>query len=265
MLNLTFSDSAAGSLRFLHRRLPGEQNPADILPLWMVLDVGDLSNSETRQAVYHDLYSYIPEVPEEMAHMNRQALERLDRASAAGEAVRLWLCPSDPSELCALLFLCDRYADTAPKLSVIRIPDRVMNEDAQTVTTYRSSGELPPEAMITMLSYEQPLSDTERRAYALEWRQLVKENAPLRAVVNGRLMSVPDEFYDHTLRANLPEGTFTAAWPIGKTLSMVPGVGDRWLYMRLMTMVRAGELVEVAPSTDDHPYSGTFRKSSPNS
>lgn len=260
MLDLTFSDSAAGSLYMMRNRLSTDGSPAEVLPLWMALDTGDLSGPEARRAVYQDLYGYIAEVPEEMERMNRTALARLDRAEAADEPVRLWLCPGDPAEMCNLLFLCDRYADAAPKLSVVRIPDRVVDEQAGTVTTYRSTGEIPPEALISMVRYEQPLGDAERRAYTLEWRKLVQENAPLRVIVNGRLMSVPEDFYDHALRANLPGGTFTAAWPIGRTLSQMSGVGDRWLYVRLMAMVRAGELIEVAGPTDDYPYSGTFRK-----
>lgn len=260
MLNLTFSDSAAGSLHVMRSRLSADGSPAEVMPLWMALDVGDLSRPDGRQAAYRDLYSYLPEVPDEMERMNYTALERLDRAKATGEPVRLWLCPSDPAEMCSLLFVCDRFADVAPKLSVVRVPERIADEKAGTVTTYHSTGEIPPETLIKMLACEQPIGDAERQAYALEWRQLVHENAPLRAIVNGRLMSVAEDFYDFALRANLPEGTFTAAWPIGRTLSQMPGVGDAWLYRRLIVMVRAGELIEVAPSSDDHPYSGTFRK-----
>lgn len=260
MLDLTFSDSAAGSLHVMRNRLSADGSPAEVMPLWMVLDVGDLANPEARPAVYRTLYGYIPEVPDGMERMNRTALERLDRASANKEPVRVWLSPCDPAELCSLLFLCDRFTNAAPQFSVVRVPDRLVGEQSGTVTTYRSTGEIPPEALAGMIRYEQPLADAERRAYALQWRQLAHENAPLRAIVNGRLMGVPEDFYDFALRANLPEGTFTAAWPIGRTLSLMPGVGDRWLYLRLMAMVRCGELIEVAGPTDDHPYSGTFRK-----
>lgn len=32
--------------------------------------------------------------------------------------------------------------------------------------------------------------------YALEWTDLVNENSPLRAVINGKLIGVPEDFYD---------------------------------------------------------------------
>ena len=62
------------------------------------------------------------------------------------------------------------------------------------------------------------------------------------------------------LRANMPDGEFPLVRLIGKALNQMPGVGDRWLYLRVRAMVAAGELVEVAPPTGENPYSGVMKK-----
>jgi hypothetical protein len=73
-------------------------------------------------------------------------------------------------------------------------------------------------------------------------------------------MSVPEDFYDFALRANVLEGEFKCAMLLGKTLIQVPGVGDRWLYLRILKMIEDGELIEISPPTDDWPYSAVLKR-----
>jgi hypothetical protein len=143
-------------------------------------------------------------------------------------------------------------------LFVIRVPAQIEQEDC--VVSYRSTGEIPAEQFGSFVKKEEQVSLPQRRMYASLWGELVRENAPLRAVVNGQLMGVPEAFYDFVLRNNLPGGDFKVASLIGKALSRMPGVSDRWLYLRTQAMVQVGELLEVAPPTDNHPYSGIMKK-----
>lgn len=39
-------------------------------------------------------------------------------------------------------------------------------------------------------------------------------------------------------------------------LNQIPGVGDRWLFLRIQAMMKSGELIEVSAAISDHPYSG---------
>ncbi len=49
----------------------------------------------------------------------------------------------------------------------------------------------------------------------------MRENASLRAVINGSLIGVPNDFYDFALRSNIPDGEFKVAQLIGKTMSQI--------------------------------------------
>ena len=75
------------------------------------------------------------------------------------------------------------------------------------------------------------------------WRQLQEENTLLRAVINGRLHSVPEDFYDGMLLSRLPEAgqTIRLAELLGRTLGECqPGIGDWWLACRAEALAAEG-------------------------
>ena len=188
---------------------------------------------------------------------NQHALTRLQEAKVSLEPVRMWICVNDPAELCGFCFVCSLLVDDRIPLSVVRIPAHIEKENC--IISYRNTGEVNPQELGAFIKYEEPISELQRRVNADIWSGLVRENAPLRAVVNGNLMSVPKEFYDFALRANMKDGEFMVAQLIGKTFCQMPGVSDRWLYLRIQAMLQSGELTTVSAATGDHPYSGVVK------
>lgn len=273
MIDLTFSDSTAASLKtakaVLRQSWPYimnpllEGSPEDVLSFPMDLDIGDLSDIDAgmngRQALYDELFNHFPGVAAEIMKINRRAIARLKEALPTPAHIRIWTGASDPSELCGLYYICHLFADSPADLSVVRIPAEF--EKPPKIVLYRSTGEVAVDDFEVLATYNTPLSPLQRDLYAQLWRELAVENAPLRAVVNGRVVGVPEDFYDFALRSCLPEGEFRVATLLGNALSRIPGVGDSWLYSRLKLMIDAGELTEVAPPGGDYPYSGILRKS----
>ena len=85
-------------------------------------------------------------------------------------------------------------------------------------------------------------------ACAGRWKELQRENAPLRVCLNGGLQSMPENFYDSFLLRELerlPE-EFLEASLVGNVLGRYQlGVGDGWLALRIEAFCREG-LLEVA-------------------
>lgn len=80
---------------------------------------------------------------------------------------------------------------------------------------------------------------------AHRWEVLRQENAPLRAVVNGRVRSVGEDFYDEMIRRHLPEGQTKIANIIGEVLGREkPGIGDVWLAERIRQCLSTGEAAD---------------------
>ncbi len=244
--------------------LPGAA--AEVAPLVLGLDMGDLSDLgslETRRGLLRSLLADWPDWEEDVEQTLTQARETLTRLRAAagtGEAVRVWMADWCPGDVCGLFYVCDVLRNAEVPLSVIRAPREILRSDG-TLVTYRGIGDFAPKEVGALAAAEAPLSSVQRRAYANRWRELVGENAPLRAVVNGRLMSVPEDHYDFVLRAALPETEpIKMGRLLGDALSTLTGVGDGWLYLRLRAMLAAGELRKASPGSGEHPYSALVQK-----
>ena len=84
---------------------------------------------------------------------------------------------------------------------------------------------------------------------------------PLIASLDGRLLGVPEDFYDHLLYKRMPEGPFLMARLIGEALGYYNvGVGDGWYALRIRAMIDRGELKVVEPGDGRQPYKMTLCK-----
>ena len=79
--------------------------------------------------------------------------------------------------------------------------------------------------------------------YASEWSELVSDNSPLRAVVNGRLAGVPEDFYDFLIWKRLTRRPVKQARLIGDILGYYQlSVGDWWYAKRIEHFIRQGRI-----------------------
>ncbi len=100
-------------------------------------------------------------------------------------------------------------------------------------------------------------------AAASKWRQR-EENAVLRAVINGRLFSVPEDFYDYFIRSEIENQNdeFQEGQLIGRILGKYQAWYQRWLagdaYRK---MIENGKLQIITNAPSDCPaYHRVIRK-----
>ena len=77
-------------------------------------------------------------------------------------------------------------------------------------------------------------------------------------MVNGRLTSVPTDFYDSILRQEIRglEAEFDAAFLIGRTICRLPALGDAIIALRVQEMIDRGELAVIG--TDAAPDGAVY-------
>ena len=216
---------------------------ADVLGLSLGLEMGDIREplGEARRELLRRWYDGNDEAADQDWQETLESADRL-RACGTGDAVRIWV-DHTPSSACGLLHAASLLKDTKAAVHVVFLPLWRETGDGKTLVSYLGWGEVEPELFGHFLSREEPLPPLILRAMASRWRELQQENAPLRAVVNGQIRSVEEDFYDGLIRKHIPAGQTKIANIIGNVLGQEwPGIGDVWLAERIRWMLSTGEL-----------------------
>ena len=260
MLEVTFHDGAKAGL-ILAQRLQGDE--CGVIGLSLYLDSGDISGDlfgARREAELRRLFCCPEgaEAAQTLMAANRADRGRLLDAAAQGEPVRIWYSDA-PGEACGLLHAAALLEGLPCPVWAVKLPGVVPTDEGW--KEYGGWCDVSPEEFAAFVGEQRLLSAAERRALAGHWRRLTQENAPLRAVVNGRVRSVSEAFYDDLIDRHMPQGAFVEARLIGDVLGREqPGISDGWLALRIEARIRAGGLRVVRPAADGHPYTRVLER-----
>lgn len=232
---------------------------SDVICIPFMLDIGDISipiNSEYRKNLILDIYTRNGmndinnlQCFDEVWERYLKEIERLKNYASKGEALRLWYSNA-PYSACGFYYVFNILSDYNCKVSVIKLPQYLQLTDTS-LQFYVSWGEIDASYFYKFLSFEKKLSFCERRSLALIWSELKEEKSTLRAVVNGKVIGVPEDFYDYIIRKEFPEGEFIMAHLIGSILGKHPlGISDWWYAKRINKMIEEGELEVVQKQKD---------------
>lgn len=246
-------------------------NPGDVFGFGLGLDMGPLADAPfgpLRAAFLQQLLAFGAEVGEPAPSLPlpkaQTALKRLLARARAGEGMRLWVGsgPADGCGFCWLMHELQPLEGCLGALQVVRLPP--WRQQGETAVHYLDWGELSPGEWGHFLPLAEALPGPIRQAAARRWRELQAENAPLRALVNGRLLSVGADFYDPFLERELAAAPaeFHEAQLIGQVLGRYPlGIGDCLLASRIEAMIAAGRLQPLGEPAPGNPrYRRRLRK-----
>ncbi len=96
--------------------------------------------------------------------------------------------------VCGFYHVCSILSEYDNPVRVVKIPEYIVRGNE--IISYRNWGEVAAEEFAGFLPYERELSREEVRMYRSLWMELQEENTPLRAIINGKIMSVGENFYD---------------------------------------------------------------------
>ena len=278
MIEVMFGESETGSMKCAKSRkavISGEDGPtaifgnAALLPpreAWIpipghagevvclayMLDVGDIReefDSAYRQELILSMYlqsgwnsskRFRQELTEGIRR-NIREYRRLMEFMENGEPVRIWYSQT-PYSLCGLYWQCSRMDGQEHEVYAVEMPPYTECSDG-VIITHHSWGNVEAEKFSTFLKYQRRLSANERRMLGSKWMELTEDNSPLRAVVNGELVGVPEDFYDFLILREITEAPVKEARLIGDILGKYPlQVGDWWYAFRIEQMIRAGKI-----------------------
>ena len=246
-----------------------EGSSTEVVCLGFLLDIGDIQKEITgsyRKNLILSLYNqnqwdgednYESELQEMFEHYTSD-LSRLQEYLEDCEAVRIWYSDA-PYSRCGFYQICQLLLKYQVEVHVVKLPEHVVREDC--IVSYANWGEVAAEEFAGFLSYEKILTEDEFRMYAQNWTDLVSENAPLRAVISGQLISVPEDFYDFLIWKHLSDKPRKEARVIGDILgTSMLGVGDWWYAQRIEYYIDRGDILIVEDSANT--YARVIKRSS---
>ena len=228
--------------------IPLGGKPADVYDLALDLSMGDITGEPSGQR-HRD--------------MTNRAMERL----AAGDSVRIWYS-HNADEYCGLLWFCWKMREAGvpmDKVQAVKLPEWYYAEDSGTMLKWKDWGEVHTQYAGHLAKSARHLPEIFIRGCADAWEKLRQENAPLRAVVSGRVISVPEDFYDHLLykavdKLHAEKGEFTAGRLVAAVYHYQLGIPDSWQICRIKKMIEDGKLEVVKEDPEGFFYAHKLRK-----
>lgn len=252
-----------------HHRLQWEKaiplggRAGDVYNLSMGLSFGDIREPlsvERRLEATKVMYSFWTSDIEQRSREKFEAipakLAELKARIAAGEDARIWYS-NTPDELCGFYWLMDELRllpEGHGTIYALKQPE--LEEKDDSIVAYTGWGEVEPGHFGAFVHLAVPVSDQLRRCYGNQWKSLQEENSLIRASINGRLRSAPEDLYDCYIRREIdaqPE-EFKEAIVIGNVLGKYQlGISDGYIHYRIEKFVQAGELIPKTKPNQDEP------------
>lgn len=268
MVEILFGYSEAESLKVAKPRRESEK----VVCLGYLLDVGDIRqepDSAYRQELICSLCEPDLWKPGEATAgsdpalvQKREALQkklsayqaaessRLMKYINAGEPLRIWYSDSAYAR-CGLYRLCTRLIHYDNTVLAVKLPEYCVKGDV--IVRHGSWRNVSAEQFREFLPFERELTRNEIRMFAAEWNELVEENSPLRAMVNGQLTGVPEDFYDFLIWKRLDTEPVKEGRLIGDLIGLYRmDIGDYWYAARIEHYISEGK-IRVAQDADQ-PY-----------
>lgn len=255
------------------KAVPLGGNTRDIYGFHLVLSIGDISETqpgikrrETLEHLYGASFGDIGvQAAQELIKNIHENLEAVRERIAVGESLRIWYS-NQPDELCGLYWLLwqlEQWQMSNVEVSVIKLPEWEVNEDDEVVRK-KGWGEVAPGEWHQYIALQQVAPLAFKRSCASHWQELQRENAPLRAMLNGELVSMQENLYDDFILQEIAseDAEFHEARIIGGVLGNYQlGISDAWIALRIEEMIRAGKFEIVSGPGEDMPtYHRLLRK-----
>lgn len=248
--------------------VPLEGRREDVVSLSLLLSIGPIDEDgigPARRAVLEDLCPDRAENLERVLEKSRRGLSTLLERAGQGEPIRVW-SSRGPDDACGLCWLMEQLRPVgfeALDVTLVRLPEFQARPDG-TVVQYAGWGAVEPHQFGRMALSGEKIPVNAIRMMADHWGALRRENAPLRAVLNGRLVSAPETLYDFWILREIAaqEPEFREAVLIGNVIGKYRlGIGDDWIARRVEQFIRDGLLEPVTEAKPGAPhYRRTLRR-----
>ncbi len=238
-----------------------EGTAEEVVCLNFMLDIGDIkkpvSSSYRKELIYslfsQNQYGKSAELEEELKQIGDvyvNELQRLIQFLEDGEEIRIWYSDA-PYSRCGFYSLCQMLLKYETEIHVVKLPEYTVRK--KSIISYSNWGNVSAEEFAGFLPFEKTLTREEVRMYAMLWSELSEDNSPLRTVINGKVIGVPEDFYDFLLWKKITRKPIKEARLIGDILGCYSvGIGDWWYAKRIDYHIQQGNIMVAEDSENKY-------------
>lgn len=238
-----------------------EGTSEDVVCLGFMLDIGNIKepiDSPYRKNLIYSMYAqnqYVknPEIDQELkltGEVYLNELLRLKEYLENGETIRVWYSDT-PYSICGFYSLCQILQKYKNEIHIVKLPEYMVRKTS--IISYRNWGEVSAEEFAEFLTYESLLTKEEVRMYAQLWTELTEDNSPLRAMINGKVTGVSEDFYDFLIWKRLTRKPIKEARLIGDILGCFQiGMGDWWFARRIEHFIQQDKIKVINDSENKY-------------
>lgn len=202
---------------------------------------------------------YERHIPVWVAEVNTMPTGEIKRINDQTKARRKTAAAGVITDSRVLNFLLHFAPQALLRRYAARIERRRQEEQiAGGIACFSTVNEVSPNLMSYFYKHRRQLTETEQAQLMTDWKRMQEENAPLRAMVEGNVQSVPADFYDEVILSGITEAEMPAAHAVGRAIGELDRktgnrVGDMLIFSRIRALAQAGkiEIVQDAPTYRD--------------
>lgn len=247
MIDVCFSDSTAGMLKSIKKDLSSKE----VISFQLDLGHGYLTDDIiVRQARMHaeNLRCFFAQISdEEIENKYQQGLEHtysklmtLEKHLKNEESIRLWI-GNIANDRCCLYWLCDYMSNYSNNIFVVICPEFEPDEKNGELHEMQSWASCNNADLFCAFSSKAHLLCSEEKALFITlWKTAVSENMPLRVLINNKIVSTTEDFFDRAILSFIDEKPKAQSEIMGKVLSKLKIYNVNFIVQRIEVLLKKG-------------------------
>lgn len=247
MIDVCFSDSTSGMLRSIIKELGSK----DVVSFRFDLDHGYITDDiVVRQERMHADYlrCFFAQISdEEIENKYQQGLENtyskfmtFEKLLKNKEGIRLWI-GNTANDRCCLYWLCDYMSSYPNDIHIVMCPGFEPDEKNGKFHEVQSWASCDNADFLCEFSLKSRLLCSEEKAlYATLWKTIVTENMPLRILVNNKIVSTTEDYFDKVILSFIDETPRPQSEIMGEILHKWNICNVNFVVERVDALIREG-------------------------
>ena len=258
MIDICFSDSVGGMLKLVRKEIHSEY----VLPLWLRLNYanldGDVLENQVRREIETAKYFTKTVTENELKEEYTQLLDeernnhkKLKEFFVAGKSFRLWLS-NTANDHCGLFWFCSLIRHCTNNISIVWCPNYEYDRRTN-ISSIKTDWAMfdNPNLLVNNIDNAQILCKAQIDAYAREWDRIATENAKLRILIDNRIVSVDEDFFDSTILGFVGHTPEKQVHIMGKMLGKWRGCDVAFISERIDHLIATKQIIVCKEEVDE--------------